>query len=278
MKISIQMRFMQRVKSITKSPYSIVILLLLILTFLFISDLSGDDVYTVKSVIDGDTIILEDISSTNVRYLGIDSPEVGSLDAPGDPLSDEARRINKDLVDGKRIRLEFDKERFDSYGRTLAYVFVGDIFVNEQILRSGLAKGLIIQPNDKYAERLLKAEKEAKDGRSGIWGDISGLERPEGNRNFVINPSSASRYIDQRVVVRGKITKYRKSDKVLVLNMEDVLDIVLFPDSLSNFSFFNIIPEEYYMGKPVEVIGKIRMYRGRPNIVISHPISIRALL
>jgi micrococcal nuclease len=278
MKIPIQMRFMQRVKSITKSPYSIVILLLLILTFLFISDLSGDDVYTVKSVIDGDTIILEDISSTNVRYLGIDSPEVRSLDAPGDPLSDEARRINKDLVDGKRIRLEFDKERFDSYGRTLAYVFVGDIFVNEQILRSGLAKGLIIQPNDKYAERLLKAEKEAKDGRSGIWGDISGLARPEGNRNFVINPSSASRYIDQRVVVRGKITKYRKSDKVLVLNMEDVLDIVLFPDSLSNFSFFNIIPEEYYMGKPVEVIGKIRMYRGRPNIVISHPISIRALL
>ncbi|MBI4229047.1 MAG: thermonuclease family protein [Deltaproteobacteria bacterium] len=269
---------MQRVKSIIKSPYSIVILLLLILTFLFISDLVGDDVYSVKSVIDGDTIILEDISSTSVRYLGVDSPEVKSLDAPGDPLSDEARRINKNLVDGKRIRLEFDKERFDPYGRTLAYVFVDDIFVNEQILRSGLAKALIIQPNDKYAERLLKAEKEAKDGRRGIWGDISRLEPPEGNRNFIVKPSSASRYIDQRVVVRGKITRYRKSDKVLVLKMEDVLDIVLFPDSLSNFSFFNIIPEEYYVGKPVEVIGKIRMYRGRPNIIISHPISIRALM
>lgn len=276
--MSIQMRFMQRVKSIIKRPYFIVILLLLILTFLFISDLSGDDVYTVKSVIDGDTIILEDISSTNVRYLGVDSPEVRSLDAPGDPLSDEARRVNKNLVGGKRVRLEFDKERFDPYGRTLAYVFVGDIFVNEQILRNGLAKALIIEPNDMYSERLLKAEKEAKDGRSGIWGDISGLERPEGNSNFIIKPSSATRYIDQRVVVRGKITKFRKSDKVLVLNMEDVLDIVLFPESLSNFSFFNIIPEEYYMGKPVEVIGKIRMYRGRPNIVLSHPISIRALL
>jgi micrococcal nuclease len=276
--MSIQMRFIKRVERIIKGPYSIIILLLLIVTFLFISDLSGDDVYSVKSVIDGDTIVLEDISSTNVRYLGIDSPEVKSLDGPGDPLSDEARRINKNLVDGKKIRLEFDKERFDPYGRTLAYVFVDDIFVNEQLLRSGLAKALLIKPNDRYAERLLRAEKAAKDLRRGIWGDLSSLTSPEGNSDFVIKPASATRYIDQRVVVRGKITKFRKSEKVLVLKMEDVLDIVLFPDSLSNFSFFNIIPEDYYLGKPVEVIGKIRMYRGRPNIIISHPISIRALM
>jgi endonuclease YncB( thermonuclease family)/DNA/RNA endonuclease YhcR with UshA esterase domain len=276
--MSIRMRFIKRVKSIIKGPYSIVILLLLILTFLFISDLSGDDVYRVKRVIDGDTIVLEDISSTNVRYLGIDSPEVQSLDGPGDPLSEEARRINKNLVGGKKVRLEFDKERYDPYGRTLAYVFADGIFVNEQILRSGLAKALIIKPNDRYAERLRKAEKEAKDHRRGIWEDLSSLEPPEGNSNFIINPSSATRYIDQRVVVRGKITKFRKSDKVLVLKMEDVLDIVIFPDNLSNFSFFNIIPEDYYLGKPVEVIGKIRMYRGRPNIIISHPISIRPLM
>lgn len=272
------MRFIRRVKSIIKGPYFIVILSLPILAFLFISGLCGDDVYRVKSVIDGDTIVLEDISGTNVRYLGIDSPEVQSLDGPGDPLSDEARRINKNLVEGKKVRLEFDEERFDPYGRTLAYVFVDGIFVNEQILRSGLAKALIIKPNDRYAERLLEAEKEAKDRRRGVWSDLSTLKSPEGNRNFVINPSSATRYIDQRVVVRGKITKFRKSDKVLVLKMEDVLDIVIFPDSLSNFSFFNIIPEDYYLGKPVEVIGKIRMYRGRPNIIISHPISIRALM
>jgi micrococcal nuclease len=272
------MRFVQRVKSIIKGPYSIVIILLLLLTLVFISDLSGEDVYRVKSVIDGDTIVLEDISSTNVRYLGIDSPEVRTLDGPGDPLSDEARRVNENLVDGKKVRLEFDKERFDPYGRTLAYVFVDDIFVNERLLSSGLAKTLIIPPNDKYGKRLQKAEKEAKDLRRGIWGDLSSLKSPEGNSDFVIKPASATRYIDQRVVVRGKITKFRKSDKVLVLKMEDVLDIVLFPDSWSNFSFFNIIPEDYYLGKPVEVIGKVRMYRGRPNIRISHPISIRVLM
>ena len=272
------MRFIKWVKGSRKGRYSAVILFLLILAFLFLSDLCGDDVYRVKSVIDGDTIVLGDASSTNVRYLGIDSPEVRSLYGPGDPLSDEASRINKDLVEGKKVRLEFDEERFDPYGRTLAYVFVDGIFVNEQILRSGLARALIIKPNDRYAERLLKAEKEAKESRRGIWGDLSKLRSPKGNRNFLINPSSATRYIDQRVVVRGKITKVRKSDKVLVLKMEDVLDIVIFPDSLSNFSFFNIIPEDYYLGRAVEVIGKIRMYRGRPNIIISHPISIRVLM
>lgn len=276
--MSTHIGFIKWVKGSRKGRYSVVILLLLILTFLFISDLCGDDVYRVKSVIDGDTIVLGDASSTNVRYLGIDSPEVRSLDGPGDPLSDEARRINEDLVEGKKVRLEFDKERFDPYGRTLAYVFVDGIFVNEQILRSGLARALIIKPNDRYAERLLKAENEAKEHRRGVWGDLSKLRSPEGNGNFLINPSSAARYIDQRVVVRGKITKFRKSDKVLVLKMEDVLDIVIFPDSLSNFSFFNIIPEDYYLGKPVEVIGKIRMYRGRPNIRVSHPISIRVLM
>ncbi len=272
------MKFINRLKSKRKGRYSILILLLLILTFLFIADLSGDDLHRVKTVIDGDTIVLDDISSTNVRYLGIDSPELHSLDGPGDPLSEEATRLNRNLIDGKKIRLEFDKERFDPYGRTLAYVFVDDIFVNEQLLKRGLARTLIIKPNDRYAERLLLAEKEAKDDRRGIWGDLSRLISPGGNGDFIIKPSSAKRYIDQRVVVRGKITKFRKSEKVLVLKMEDVLDIVLFPDSWSNFSFFNIIPEEYYLGKPVEVIGKIKMYRGRPNITISHPILIRVLM
>lgn len=44
-----------------------------------------------------------------------------------------------------------------------------------------------------------------------------------------------------------------------------------------NFRFFGINPESYYLGKPVEVIGRVRMYKGRPEIRISHPISIRTL-
>lgn len=272
------MNLMNVIKKSIKTLFTLIIFILFVTTFYFITDLSGHDEYTVKGVIDGDSIILNDIESTNVRYLGINAPEVLTYDSPGESFSDEAKNLNENLVVGKKIRLEFDKERYDPYGRTLAYVFVDDVLVNEELVRKGFARAYIINPNDKYADRIIKAQEEAKLGRKGIWGDLYSLEPPGGNNDFLIKPSNASRYIDQRVVVRGKITKFRKSDKVLVLKMDGQLDIVLFPGSLSNFRFFNIKPEEYYMGKPVEVIGKVKMYKGRPNIIVNHPISIRALM
>jgi micrococcal nuclease len=259
------------------TPLFLVILILFPVSFYFISTLKGKDGITVKHVIDGDSIILQDIESTNIRYLSINAPEVLTFDSPGDPLSEEAKNLNKKLVEGKGIRLVFDKERFDPYGRTLAYIFVDDLFVNEELVRKGLARAYIISPNDKYAKRILEAQEEAKRNGIGIWSEIDSIKPPSENSHFLIHPSNASRHIDQRVVVRGKITDFRKSDKVLVLRMENEIDIVLFPDSWGNFSFFDINPGEYYMGKPVEVIGKVKMYRGRPNIIVSHPISIRVL-
>lgn len=265
------------IKNILKSPYTLIILVLLILTSYFISDLRGSDEFIVKSVIDGDSIVLNDDESTNIRYLGIDTPEVLTYGSPGDPLSQEAKRLNESLIDRGKIRLEFDAERYDDYGRTLAYVFVNNIFVNEEIVKNGYARALIINPNNKYADRILKAQEEARKEKRGIWGDLSNINSPIENRHFLIKPFDATRHIDQRVVTRGKITSFRKSDKVKVLRLEEGLDIVLFPDSWGNFNHFNIKPEEYYIGKPVEVIGRISMYRGRPNIIISHPMYIRVL-
>lgn len=232
--------------------------------------------YTVADVIDGDTIALNGVN-THIRYLEIDAPEILHSDSPGDPLAEEARDLNRRLVSGRRIRLEFDKEKYDPYGRGLAYVFADGVFVNEEIVREGLARAFIIKPNEKYADRILRAEEEAKRQRKGIWGDLGRLKPPPEDVNFLIKPSQAPRYIDQRVVVRGKITDSRKSNKVIVLKMEGSLDIAIFPDSWENFRFFGINPETYYVGRPVEVIGKVRMYKGRPEIVINHPMSIRTL-
>lgn len=265
------------IKKIIKSPYALIILVVLILASYFISDLRGSDEFVVRSVIDGDSIVLDDDESTNVRFLGMDAPEILIYGSPGDPLSEEARRLNQSLLGGAKIKLEFDAERYDDYGRTLAYVFVDNVFVNEEIVRNGLARALIINPNKKYADRIFKAQDEAKREKRGIWGDLSTIKPPNENNLFLIKPSDATRHIDQRVVTRGKITNFRKSDKVKVLRLEEELDIVLFPDSWGNFNHFNIKPEEYYLGKPVEVIGKISMYRGRPNVIISHPMNIRVL-
>ncbi len=240
------------------------------------TQLDGGGEYTVADVIDGDTVALNG-SDTHIRYLEIDAPEILHSDSPGDPLAEEAKSLNERLVSGKKIRLEFDREKYDPYGRELAYVFADGVFVNEEIVREGLARAFIIKPNDRYADRILSAEEEAKRERRGIWGDLSSLKPPPDDVNFLIKPSQASRYNGQRVVVRGKITDSRKSSKVIVLKMESNLDITIFPDSWGNFRFFGINPETYYVGRPVEVIGKVRMYKGRPEIVINHPISIRTI-
>jgi len=264
-------------KKPTKGIFPLLILILVLLSIYFRSGLSGNsNEYSVREVIDGDTVTIDGFV-TSVRYLGIDTPEILTKDSPGDPLAEEATDLNRRLVNGKKVRLEFDKQKYDDYGRLLANVFVDNTFVNEEIVRSGLARALIIKPNEKYASRILEAVKQAKGERKGIWGNLSELNPPPENKRFLIKPSQASRYVGERVVVRGKITDFRKSNKVLVLNMEDDLNLVIFPNSWDNFSFFGIIPEKYYVGEPVEVIGRVKMYKGTPEIIISHPISIRSL-
>jgi micrococcal nuclease len=264
-------------KKPVKGILPLLILIILLLSIYFKADLSGNsNEYAVSEVIDGDTVIIRGIDA-GVRYAGINTPEILTEDSPGEPLSEEARDLNKSLIHGKRVRLEFDEERYDAYGRILAYIFADGIFVNEELVRNGFARAYIIKPNEKYASRILEAERQAKLGRKGIWGNLEEFKPPSENRRFLIKPSQASSHVGERVVVRGKLTDFRKSDKVLVLDMEGDLDIVIFPSSWENFRILGIVPEESYLGELVEVIGTVKMYRGRPEIIISHPLSIRSL-
>ena len=81
-----------------------------------------------------------------------------------------ASHFNESLVEGHEVRLDFDAERRDVYGRLLAYVHVGDTFVNAELVRRGYARTLTIPPNDSYADRFDRlARAAAADGR-GLWG------------------------------------------------------------------------------------------------------------
>lgn len=233
--------------------------------------------YEIIHVIDGDTVVINDGSHSLVRYIGIDTPEILTADSPGEPFSSEARDLNKQLINGRKIRLEFDKEKYDPYGRLLAYVYAGDIFVNEEIVRRGLADSLEIKPNIKYRDRIRQALEQAQNSRIGIWSDPDNFITPDDNRTFLIKPSTSGDYIGQSVVVRGKITNYRKSDKVMVLKMENELDIVIFRNDWDNFDFFGIRPEIYYVGSPVEAVGRIKLYKGHTQIIVNHPIKLKRL-
>jgi endonuclease YncB( thermonuclease family) len=262
-----------------KDPFIVIVLIALALGFYLYTAYSGkkgeDGYFAVSEVIDGDTIIVDDGKSSHVRYIGIDAPEVARQDSPGDPLGDEATEFNRKLVSGKRVRLEFDNERYDVYGRTLAYVYAEGVSVNEELLRNGLALPLFIEPNGKYKSPYYEAAEEAKREKRGIWGSLDHMKPTAGNRAFVIDAETAPRYEGKRMIVRGEITDVRKSEKVLVLSMDGKFDVVIFPDDLGNFAFFGIDPAAYYKGRNIEVTGRIRMYKGTPEIILSHPMLIR---
>jgi micrococcal nuclease len=128
-------------------------------------------VVPVVDVVDGDTIeVLVDDVEEDVRYIGVDTPEV-------DPsigvecFGSQASEANRRLVAGERVRLVFDDERRDRYGRLLAYVYVGERFINEELLRGGYATTLTIAPNTDFAGRFDRLEQEAGNAGRGLWGE-----------------------------------------------------------------------------------------------------------
>jgi endonuclease YncB( thermonuclease family) len=90
-------------------------------------------------------------------------------DSPVECYGPEASRFNQRLVEGETVRLDFDAERRDVYGRLLAYVYVGELFVNAELLREGYATTLTIPPNDRFARRFAELEREASAAGRGLW-------------------------------------------------------------------------------------------------------------
>lgn len=128
---------------------------------------AADTGYQVKWVVDGDTVVLT--NGQNVRYIGINAPELEHDGHPAEPFAEEAKRFNALLVNVKEVRLEFDWERTDQYGRTLAYVFLRNgTLVNAEMLSHGYAYLLYHQQNRKYDSILLRSQRQAMSAEKGI--------------------------------------------------------------------------------------------------------------
>lgn len=114
-------------------------------------------------VIDGDTIIVS--GQEKVRLIGVDAPEIPHEDKPGEPGGEKARKFLKKLVEGKKVNLEYDWERLDKHGRTLAYVYTEEgKLANEELILSGNAEAMRHFTYSKK-ERFLEAEKKARQHR-----------------------------------------------------------------------------------------------------------------
>ena len=73
------------------------------------------------------------------------------------------------MVEGKYVRLTFDKDRYDRYNRLLAYVYIGDVFLNAELVKKGLARAIEYKPNVKYSKLFKKLENKAKADKVGMW-------------------------------------------------------------------------------------------------------------
>jgi micrococcal nuclease len=125
----------------------------------------------VTRVVDGDTVEVQlGGEEEDVRYIGVDTPETVKPEEPVECFGPQASEFNHRLVERQRVRLVFDEERRDVYGRLLAYVYLGDRFVNADLVRRGLARTLTIPPNDRFAERLKRLEIAAARSGRGLWG------------------------------------------------------------------------------------------------------------
>jgi len=123
---------------------------------------------TCTEVIDGDTIVLN--NTEKVRLIGVDTPETKHPQKPVEYFGKEASAFTKKILEGKTVRVEYDQEAKDKYGRTLAYVYLEDgTFLNAEIIKQGYGHAYTKFPF-KYLEEFRQYEREARENKRGLWG------------------------------------------------------------------------------------------------------------
>lgn len=122
----------------------------------------------VKRAIDGDTIELED--GRKVRYIGINTPESVDPRRGVQCFGKEASAFNRELVEGRAVRLEKDVSETDKYGRLLRFVYLEDgTFVNERLVSEGYAAASPYAPDISKKDFFKAAEMKARQEGRGLW-------------------------------------------------------------------------------------------------------------
>jgi micrococcal nuclease len=125
-------------------------------------------VHRLVRVVDGDTLIFQ--PHATVRLIGVDTPETVKPEHPVEPFGTEATAFTRKFLASGEARLSFDRERVDRFGRFLAYVWVDERMLNEELLRAGLAR---FEAHFSYSQankdRFRRAQQQAKREHLGIW-------------------------------------------------------------------------------------------------------------
>ncbi len=133
----------------------------------------SDNLHLVERVVDGDTFVI--IGGTKVRLIGADAPEA-RLGVSSEPYGKEAASFTKKMIEGLQVKLVYDVQQRDQYGRVLAYVYLEDgRFLNEMLVREGYAQIYTVPPNVAQVDILQEAQQYALENKLGLWSSPEGL-------------------------------------------------------------------------------------------------------
>ena len=158
-----------------KRAFPVVAVVVLVALIVVWQQLHGGDAPfsrgTVSRVVDGDTIHVSTGGRTeDVRLIGIDTPETVDPNRPVGCYGPQASAFVKHWLTGRPVKLVYDRETHDKYGRFLAYVYVDGESVEARLLRLGYARTLSIPPNVAHASAYAALERAAAIAGRGLWG------------------------------------------------------------------------------------------------------------
>ena len=151
--------------------------LFLLFTFAFLllnAQLKENTFYNVSKITDGDTfyVITPQKEKFKIRLIGIDAPESRNVGVKvrTEYFGKEAKVYMTNLLRNKKVKLTFDVQKTDRYGRILAYVYLENgVFLNQHLVENGYAVVSTFPPNVKFVEVFTKAEKSARNKKLGLW-------------------------------------------------------------------------------------------------------------
>jgi len=238
----------------------------------------------VTKIIDGDTVVVE--GGYHVRLLGIDADESGY------PCYQTAKSRLEELVLNKEVRLEKDVTDVDQYGRCLRYVFLDDQNIDLQLVKEGLVIARFYEPDLKYQKEITEAEKEAIENKIGCkWSEKETKKEEETKTEYqwekltteklgfdVVGACEAGKYLGRELIIEGKVADAYHDSKsnTVFFNFEKVYPNQCFTGVIFSSNLYKFVqnPEDYYLNKTVRIMGEVKEYQGRPEIILETPNQI----
>jgi micrococcal nuclease len=245
----------------------------------------------VVAAADGDTIRLD--SGERVRYLGIDTPELGNERVAPQAFAAQAAERNRQLVAGKSVQLETDAEDRDRFGRLLRHVWLDNELIAATLIREGLGFAQLVPPNSKHRERLEAAEQEARSAQRGLWSQwptpapvfltpvkpallpLNNPRSPECPPDIVPAPQARG-LVGQAATVCVRDVRVQKGTDAIFLRPRQAtaggLTLVLFRDIWPQLP---TTPERHFEQRTVVARGRVELFEGAPEIVVRDFLDLR---